>query len=233
MEKRKIALFDIDGTIYEGYIIYLLAEYQLREKTINKDCLDELYKDSELYKVGKIDYETLVAELLIHWAKGLKGISYNTVLEQTERFLEDEGNRFFPSLKPVITLLEKTYDIYFVTGEPKFVAQIASKLYKITGFLSSELEIEGGIFTGRVRSFLARREEKEIVIKQLLKDHDLKFSFALGNAEGDIEILSSVDFPICINPTPGLEKIAKRKNWKITNPENIEETISSLLGDRF
>jgi len=228
MEKRKIALLDIDGTIYEGHIIYLLAEYQLREKTINKNCLDDLYRDAELYKMGKIDYETLVAELLIHWAKGLKGASYNTVLEQTERFLQSEGNKFFPFIKPVITLLGKTHDIYFVTGEPKFVAQTASKLYKITGFFSSQLETESGIFTGKVRSFLAKREDKELVIEQLLKDHDLKSSFAFGNTEGDIEMLNSVDFPVCINPTPGLEKIAKRRNWKIANPENVEEIISNF-----
>jgi phosphoserine phosphatase len=233
MEKRKIALFDIDGTIYERYVIFPLAEYQLKERTINKNCLGELYKDLELYRTGKIDYETLAADLLTHWAKGLKGISYSTVLEQTKRFFKGEGNKFLPFLKRVITLLEKTHDIYFITGEPKFVAQTASGLYETTGFLSSELEVENSIFTGKVRRLLARRDEKEIVIKQLLEDHDLKRSFAFGNAEGDIEMLNSVELPICINPTPGLREIAIRKNWKTTNPENVEETISSLLADRF
>ena len=118
MGKRKIALFDIDGTIYEGSVIYPLAEYQLREKTINKNCLDELYKDLELYRAGKIDYETRIAELLIHWAKGLKGISYDTVLEQTRRFFESEGNRFFPFLLTIEWMVKSSRFRYLFMVSP-------------------------------------------------------------------------------------------------------------------
>lgn len=226
MEKRKISLFDIDGTIYEHSIVYPLAEYQLRERTIGEGCLNNLYEGLRLYKAGKIDYETMVSDLLDHWAKGLKGASYDIVLEQTKHFLKGEKNGFFPFLRPILALLKETHDIYLVTGEPEFVARTVSES---TGFLSSELEIEDGIFTGKVIKYLAKREEKEMAIAQLLKNHDLKDSFAFGDAEGDIGMLSSVEFPICVNPTPGLEEIAKRKDWRIANPEDVEEMVSILV----
>ena len=233
VKKRKIALFDIDGTIYEGKVIFPLAEYQLKEGTINKSCLDKLYNDSELYKSGRVNYEILIANLLIHWAKGLKGGSYNMILKQTKRFFGDKGNKFFPFLKPILILLEKTYDIYFVTGEPQFVAKAVFELFKIKGIISSELEVKDGVFTGRVRSFLAKHEEKQTAIKELLESHHLKHSFAFGNAEGDIEMLNSVDFPICINPTPGLREIAIRRNWQIVKPGSVEKIVSILLANAF
>jgi len=232
MKKTKVALFDIDGTVYEDYTIFPLAEYQLRKKIINKSCLDELYKDLKFYKTGRLDYETSVANLLIHWAKGLKEVSYKMVLGQAKRFFEGEGNKFFPFFKPVVALLEKKYDIYFVTAGPRFVAQASSELYKITGFISSELETKDGFFTGRVRISLAKREEKRVAIKKLLRGHDTKHSFAFGDAEGDIEMLNSVEFPICINPTLGLREIAIRKNWQIIKPEGVEKIVSTLISNR-
>ncbi|MFC1629943.1 HAD family hydrolase [Patescibacteria group bacterium] len=222
MKQKKIALFDIDKTIYNGYTLFLLSEHQLKEKTIKQDCFDKICEDFEMYKRGVINYETTITNLLIHWAKGLKGISYVTVSKQAKHFLEGKGNRFYPFLKPVIELLQETHQIYLVTGEPKFIGQIISDLYQITGFIASEFETKNGIFTGEVKTFLAKREEKKESIKQLLEEHKTEHSFALGDSEGDIEMLNSVENAICISPTEGLRKIAKEKGWIITKPDEVE-----------
>lgn len=229
IKKRKIALFDIDGTIYKGSIIFQLTKYQLKEKTISESVQDNFHKNLQLYQEKRVNYGNFANNLVAHWAKGLKGISYIAVLEQTKCFFKNKGNNFFPFFKRIVALLEKTHDIYFVTGEPKFVAQVVAGLYKITGFLSSELEIENGVFTGNIKKFLAKREEKQIAIKELLATHHLKQSFAFGNAEGDIGMLNLVEFPICINPTSGLREKAIKENWQITKPKNVEKIVSSLF----
>ncbi len=229
MRKKKIALFDIDNTVYDGYILFLLPEYQLRKKTIQQDCFNNICEDFKLYKKGIVDYETTIANILIHWAKGLEGISYNTVLKQTKHFLRGEGNKFFPFLKPIIKILQGIHETYFITGEPEFVGQIVSELYQTTGFITSELEVRDGIFTGEVKIFLAKREEKQKAIKQLLKDHNIKDSFAFGDSEGDIEMLNSVENEICINPTEGLRKIAQEKGWSIAKPGEVEKIIKQKM----
>ncbi len=227
--QKKIALFDIDNTVYNGYIILPLAGFQLRKKMINQDCLSKLYKDFKLYKAGKVNYEATIANSLFHWAKGLKGTSYHIILEETKRFFESEENKFFPYFKPIIAILRKTHNIYFVTGEPQFVGQILSGLFKITGFISSEFEVRKGIFTGKVKKLLARRKEKLTAIRQLLVEHDRKNSFAFGDSEGDIEILGSVENAICINPTEGLRKIAQERGWSIVKPNEVEKIVRQKL----
>ena len=42
---KKIALFDIDKTIYNGYVVFPLAEYQLEKGIITKEERDEVLED--------------------------------------------------------------------------------------------------------------------------------------------------------------------------------------------
>jgi len=229
MKQKKIALFDIDKTVYDGYVLFFMTEYQVKKRTISENDFNNIYRDFKLYKKGLVDYETTVANLLIHWARGLKGISGNTVLKQTRCFLKGKGNRFFPFLKPVIKLLKRTHEIYFVTGEPEFIGRTVSDLYRATGFITSKLGVRNGIFTGEVKTFLAKREEKQKAIKQLLKAYDVNGSFAFGDSEGDIEILNSVENAICINPTAGLKKTAKERGWVIAKPEEVEKILKQKV----
>ena len=105
MDERKIALFDIDKTIYNGYLIFPLAEYFFSEHIIGKDVVDTLYKDLYLYRSKQIDYETSVENFNIHLAYGLKGNPPNLILVATNTFLETrEGSNFFSFAEPLIEI---------------------------------------------------------------------------------------------------------------------------------
>ncbi len=228
MIKKKIALFDIDKTIYEGYIIFPLADYFLKNNIINQSCIKKIYNNLDLYKKGEINYESTVASLNNNFAEGLKGILLSSVLEQTESFLAKEKDRgaFFSYLEPTINILrKKAYDIYFATGEPQFVGFATTKLFNVSGFVSLEFETKGDFFTGKVKKMLSFREEKLKSIKGILKGYDLKKSFAFGDSEGDIEMLNFVEKAVCINPTDGLKKVASEKGWIIAKPSEIEKLV--------
>ncbi len=226
MKERKIALFDIDGTIHDGILLFPLAKRQHEDGIIDTECLRQLDQDLQQYKSGATDYEFFAKELLIHWAAGLEGKFYETVLDQARRFIDGDENNFFPFLLQVTALLSDTYDIYFITGETDFVAENVTQKFQGNGYISSEFEKDGnGRFTGRVKSFLATREEKKNAIKPLLEEHDRSDSFAFGDTEGDIEILESADNPICVNPTPGLSEIAKQRGWVIVKPKEVVGVI--------
>ncbi|MFC1710461.1 HAD family hydrolase [Patescibacteria group bacterium] len=226
---KKIALFDIDKTIYNGYVISPLAEYQLKKGVINQSCLNELYGDLKLYKAGKVDYESTIASLLDHWAVGLEGQNYQYVLEETILFFKGVGNKFYDFLIPVMQMLKPTYDVYFITGEAKFVGEAATSLFSSKGFISSELELKDTKFTGKVNKYLARRDEKLKAIQQLLKTYNKDDSFAFGDSEGDIQMLNSAKHAICINATEGLMQYAQEKDWHIVEPKDVINLVNSLI----
>jgi phosphoserine phosphatase len=114
--QRGIALFDIDRTIYDGYVIFPLAEYFFAKGILNKEVVGSLHKDLHLHESKRVDYELMVENLNIHWASGLRDRSPDWVLSAVKAFLATRaGNRFFPFATPLIEFLKKTHDIYLVT----------------------------------------------------------------------------------------------------------------------
>lgn len=226
---RKIALLDIDNTTYEGLLILPLAKHQYEAGVIDQLCLETLRKDVELYKSQKVDYETTIANLLDHWALGLKNQQYRKVLEITENFLSGKGNKFYPYLKPILESLNKTYDTYFVTGEPKFVGEAVERIFPCAGYLSSEFELtENKTFDGNVKIYLSQKEDKAKAIKKLLETHDKTGSIAFGDSVSDIQMLESVENAFCVNPSKELEKSAKQNGWNIVSPNGIVDIIERI-----
>lgn len=228
--KRGIALFDIDKTIYNGYIIFPLAEYLFKNKLIEKQILDSLTSDLVMYKNKKVDYETTVENLNVHFASGLKGCSPELIFEKTEEFLKTkEGNNFYPFAKTLIEKMRKTHDVYFITGELQFVGKAVSEYFSSGGHISSEIEIIDNKFTGNISKSLAKREEKRDSVKQLLSLYSHENSFAFGDSDGDIEMLNQVKNAFCINVTDGLREVAISKGWNVETPESIIDQVMKRI----
>jgi len=234
MTERKIALFDVDNTIYNGYIIFPLAELQVKEGVISTDCLEQLQSDTQAYRLGKITYEIFARDAMRHWAIGLTGKSYLEVLTHTEAFLKGEGDNFFPYFNRVVHMLnEKKYDIYLVTAEPKFVAEAIKNIFPITDSAASEFEAVDGVFRGEAH-VLDTGQEKNMAIQRLLGSRDTKDSIAFGDSVSDIDMLEKTTFPICIKrpnqaSNQALRRYARSKGWEIVNPGSVDKKVRSLL----
>jgi len=230
MDQRKIALFDIDRTIYDGYLIFPLAEYFSAKNLVGKDVVGALYQDLHLYRSGEVNYETTVENLNIHWAAGLKGHSPDSVLMLTETFLGTEGaGNFFPFAQPLMDLLRNTHDIYFVTGEVQCVGKAVAEYFSAQGSISSEMEVENGVFTGNIGRSLAKKEGKRDAIEHMIDAYPYESSLAFGDSDGDIELLSKVNHAFCINPTEALEKIAVSRGWHRVTPLSVLEMVKEVL----
>jgi phosphoserine phosphatase len=230
MDQKKIAFFDIDKTIYNGYLIFPLAEYFCQENIITKATVDCLYQDLLLYRSEQIDYETTVEHFNAHFADGLKSCSPDTILNATVTLLNTrEGGNFFAFAEPLMELLTKTHDIYLVTGELQFVGEAVATYFSVRGYISSEMEVKGAAFTGNTGKSLARREGKSDAIEYLFSTYPPQGSLAFGDSEGDIDMLNTVDHAFCINATEGLLEVASLKNWNIVTPLSVMEAVEQIL----
>lgn len=224
---KSVALFDIDNTMYDGFSYFELLEKQVYEGLIDKQVLGNAKASMQKYKSKLQDYETTIVELLDIYATGLQGKSYDEVLGSTKQFYWN-SKKFFPYVKPTVEELQKSHDIALVTGEPQFVAEAVTKLFKLESYYSTEYELQAGKFTGSVKSYLASRHEKHDAIKHLMQGHGAKSSFAFGDSEGDIEMLRAVEYPICLNCTDGLRNIAEEEHWHMPNMQEVTELVKRL-----
>lgn len=122
-KERQAILFDVDNTIYAGYVIFELAELQEKTGFIPSSCLEDLKRDTLAYRTRRILYSTYAGRAMRHWARDLSGQSYTEVLDQAVDFLTHDGDKFYPYFKQVTTLLRDDYRMHLVTAEPQFVTE--------------------------------------------------------------------------------------------------------------
>lgn len=233
MTERGFALFDIDNTVYNGYVIFDLAQAQVEEKLLSKEVLEQLNTDTDRYTRKIILYEEYADQAMKHWAEGLSGKTEDRISTHAQRFLRNNREKFFNYFEAVVKLLVDTHDLYLVTAEPKFVCQAISDIFPINGSAASEFYVNKGRFSGMAK-VLATSQDKNSAIDSILADHISERSFAFGDASSDVDILERATYKICVDhPRSTLRDTAlekgKQKGWFVVQPENVIEQVSTLL----
>ena len=228
---KKLALFDIDGTILpKGYGIFFVAEHLAKENLINSEAPVRMAQTRTDYRNKKMEYEDYSKQVQIEFAKGVKGFSKAKVEKRSKEIILKLEEVFYEFAKNLIPELNKTYDVYFITANIDFYADAFQSYYNAKGYKATSLEVDkDGLYAGNFAFSLSHAEHKHEVIKDLLKDYPHEGSFAFGDADADRFMLDLVDHPICIDPTDNLAREAIEKNWVITDPEHAEEIIRKLL----
>ena len=226
-DMKKVALIDIDRTIYDGFSIVDLVRAQNELGIIEDSVYEKLANFYKSFKAGNIPYDSASCDALNLWAKELQGKSYAEVKALTETILckTDKFHKF--TLRLVQLLHDKGFHCVVVTGEPQFVGDYFLNVVDADSLCSSVYECEGDYFTGNVTQALCGSEGKEGAIRDTLDGCEV--STAFGDSEGDVGILNMVNFPFCVNPSDGLMKIAKERHWPTCSTDNVLDVVASML----
>lgn len=228
--ERSIALFDIDKTSYRDFLLFSIVEKQANDGLIDQSCVLDLNSMLGLYQNGQMDYESMVDAVIRRWALALESVVVSSVVEHTERYLAERLHNFNFFVPDVIGEIKGTHAIFFVTGEPQFVAKATPDLFGGDGFICSEFEVSDGKFTGKVSTMLSSRAHKREAIGHLLENYQFEDSLAFGDSEADYEMLSAVQIPVCVNPNQGLRSLAEANSWFIADdPSQIADFVREKL----
>jgi len=231
MQEKGLALFDIDGTIYDGYLTAPLIEAQAEDGLVELRFVDAVFQARDKFKKENYKYEDAVYELLTIWAEGLKGQKYSRVLAHALEFVPTEKERFFPGMIDLIASLEDEYDRHIITGEPQFVGESVKSYFQMSGYAASIFGVKNGILTGEVEKFIASGQDKLRQALKIAKNYNLARSLGFGDSEADLDMLSLVECPMCVRPTVILEEYAKKSGWRIYYPgePSVELKFAGVL----
>lgn len=223
--EKKLACYDIDGTLAKGMLATPLVISEYQSGFVNTTTCIELAKLVIEHKFGNISYEKALGQLLRIHAFGLKGQSEAEVKNHAEKFVQQHDGIFRKFGGTVIDLLRDNYDQIIVTAEPRYMAEVVQKHFRMDGMVSTQYEIVNGKFTGEIANSLTDLDSK------LKSIENRGIHIAFGNTEGDIEMLQHAEHPFCIYPTPGLKLIAIKEDWPTYtgNGSLIVNDISRLL----
>jgi HAD superfamily hydrolase (TIGR01490 family) len=212
----RAALFDMDRTLIrrETGTLYVRYQHAIGEAT-RRDLLRVLYWVTQ-YTLGVIDAPAVAAKAALQ----LEGTSEMAMATRCDdwfrRYVEphvcDLGRRAVEHHRARGDLLA------IVTGASPYAAQPLARRLGIPHVVASELEVDDrGIFTGRFVSPLCYGDGKIVRARRLAESHGftLEESTFYSDSYTDLPLLEVVREPVVINPDPRLERVAKKRRWRI------------------
>ena len=217
-EKRPVAVFDIDGTLFRSSLFLELAKRLIQSGIFPRETQQEFEAERIKWLDREGDYPSYLGKVLEVFAREIKGKPYEEISNIAGEIIEEKHNRVYRYPRDLIKQLkEEGYYLLAISHSPKFIADgfgYESGFDKTYGtFYSSG---PAGNFTGEI-------EDKELifnkaaVLQRAVRKENLTLegSVGVGDTESDIPMLELVERPIAFNPNANLYAHAKKRGWEV------------------
>lgn len=216
---RKLAIFDIDGTIFRSSLLIVLTNALVEKNFFPKNARIEIKDDYKAWLNREGEYENYIEKVIDVYTKYIVGLKEEDVIRVVDEVLEDEKKKLYRYTRDLIKKLKsEDYFLFAISGSPGHILTSFAKDIGFDKYLGGYFEIVGGKFTGR-QPFGNPAEDKRKTLAEFLEkseiEFDLKNSIGIGDTESDIAFLEIVGNPIAFNPNKSLAEYAKKNNWKI------------------
>ena len=213
--KNKIAVFDIDGTIFRNSLLVELHWKMVKAEIIPKSAitkLDTYYWD---WVRRKGSYDSYLTEVIKSFDEYSVGQRVSAIKALARKVVKTQSSIVYRYTRDLIEKLRKTHVLIAISGSPREIVEEFAHAWKFDHFVGTQHEISQGKYTSGPK-FVASHHKRE-VLSDLARQHRFSFkgSVGVGDTESDAGIFELVERPICFNPTSGLYKMAKKKKWEI------------------
>jgi HAD superfamily phosphoserine phosphatase-like hydrolase len=217
--KQKLAVFDIDGTVFRSSLLIKLVEEFTRQGLFSPKTVRYYKKAHQDWLDRKGHYDEYILGVIKAYDKSIKGLSYKTFDRVAAKVIKAEQNRTYRYTRDLIKQLKKQkYFVVAVSHSPKPALEPFCKALGFSKVYGIMYEKDSrGRLTGN-KMFADLILNKTNIIKRILARNPeltLKNSIGVGDTDSDIAFLKLVDRPICFNPNKELYEHAKKRGWKI------------------
>jgi HAD superfamily hydrolase (TIGR01490 family) len=224
MTPKKLAVFDIDGTIFRSSLLIELVEALVREGIFRPEAAEVYRNAHEAWADREGSYQTYIDSVVVALKQNLKGIAYKDVRRIAYKVVARHKGRTYRFTRDLIRELKaKRYYLLAISHSPKIVTEAFAKAWgfnKVYGIMY-EVGVDGR-FTGKIL-YEDLIKAKDKILERVLTDSGtdavggvtLRGSVGVGDTESDIPFLTMVAKPICFNPNQKLYQMAKRRGWEV------------------
>ncbi len=224
MDSKKLALFDMDGVIYQDHSIFDVIQDQEKSGFIKFGLWKKILDLLDKYKSEQLTYKETADGMLDVYSKYLVNKKYKDLLEYSSSFLDRNQDKIFPYFEDLSNFLTPEYDIYLISTNLDFIVEAFANRFKTKGFLSSKLNTKDGVFQEGLELSMAGNKG---IVADLINKYGKEKSLAVGNSQNDIDMLEKVDFPFVMEPNDKLKEIVTQRGWQIVSRLDIADIIKA------
>lgn len=221
--KKYLAVFDIDGTVFRSSLLVELMEALIDEELISKGAR-RLYKDawkkwqarSGSARSG-YSYRKFIENVIVAYTQYIKGVRRSEVWRVSEKVTNSNKIRLYRFTRDLIKQLRKTHFLLAISHSPYEVVAPFAKALGFDKTYALVYEVDKRVrYTGTVLYKDIIFNKGKVLRRAIVKNKlSLKGSVGVGDTETDVEFLKIVERPIAFNPNMKLYKEAKKRRWEI------------------
>jgi HAD superfamily hydrolase (TIGR01490 family) len=218
---KKAAFFDVDYTLYNGYLASNLTRFLTEKGYADKALIQKELKIQDEYALGEIDYREAARRALQLNADAIKGKTPSEVAAWLKEFSANY-NFIYPWAFDLMKLLrQKDYEIYLISAALEPCVKVIADALAVEKYYGTTTSAQGGVYDGELELIL-NFEEKHNLLQRLLAETKHEKHVGFGDSVGDVDMLKAMDMAVVYNPkSQGLISLANERRWFIANESTI------------
>lgn len=217
-QQSKVAVFDIDGTIFRSSLYIEIVRQLIKDGALPPDASMHFESAYSAWKdrTHVDSYNEYTQAVIDSFEKYLPTLSVKDFERAADMVVDRQKAHTYVYTRDLIAKLKKqNYFLVAISGSHSELVERFVKAYGFNAFAGSDYEKINGHFTGKFQ--LLTHQNKVHFLRSLLHKEGLSLtgSIAVGDSEGDIDMLKIVSKPIAFNPERSLFKYARRRGWTI------------------
>lgn len=216
--KRKVAIFDIDGTIFRSSLLIELTEALLQAGIFSPSVRNEYTRSYKKWIERQGSYEQYLADVIKAFNTHMQGVRNNDFEHVALKVARFHKNRVYRYTRDLVReLKKKKYYLLAISHSPKIILDYFGAelgFDKIYGRIY-ETDMKGDL-TGQTLYTDFISDKSKVLSRAIMTENlSLRNSVGVGDTESDIPFLKVVKHPICFNPNKSLYNYARKNGWKI------------------
>ncbi len=216
---QPVAFFDIDGTVFRSSLLVELVETLVEEGIFPPEVASEYRAAQAAWERREGTYEAYIGAIITTFLTHLKGVHYGSLADVGRAMVRRRSKYVYQYTRDRIAELKtEGYFLVAISQSPKTILDEFCAEYGFDKVYGRMYEIgPSDCFTGVVTDEHLI-ENKATIVRRVFERHPELTrvgSVAVGDTDGDIPLLESVDLPTCFNPNQTLYAHAKRQGWPV------------------
>ncbi len=217
--QKPVAFFDVDGTLFRSSLLIELVEELVREGIFPSDAQTGYARSHAAWLAREGAYDAYIDAVIQTFLTHIKGVHYGQLADIGRRVVALKSKRVYTFTRDYVQELKADgYIVIAISQSPKTVLDEFCRQYGFDKVYGRMYEIgPSDCFTGEVTDEHLISNKANIVNRVFERHLELtrEGSIAVGDTDGDIPLLESVDRPICFNPNRALLDHAKSQGWEV------------------
>jgi phosphoserine phosphatase len=217
----KIAVFDCDGTLWDGDAGLGFMNWSMEAGLLSRDASDWIDARHRLYRQGEVSEAEICGEMVQVYA----GLREDELRRAAARYFATHiESQIFPEMRALVADLHAAgADIWAVSSTNNWVIEEGVHRFGIPSerVLAARVRVQSSAVNALITSDLIdvpTDEGKALALERAGVSHPGQ---VYGNSIHDAAMLAIAAHAFPINPTPALVEIAGQRGWSVYYPDAV------------